>query len=138
MVRSGWLFAAGALVVVVIVLFSVATPRDAEAQVDLGALMQVSKTLTCLDGRIVQLVSEETDRFEGCSAWFNAGGGVSCGLVTDSHRLQTMLETATVEKVEVRVFGYKYLMRPTYIKGLQGVNADIYRLEAVVLLGDTG
>ena len=132
MVRSGWLFAAGALVVVVTVLFSVSTPPNAEAQYTTGPARQAQMTTPRLEGYLCGLVVEDTENVRGCYALIKLDGGGHAFVFSTRHRVQSLLEEVVMVDKHVTIYGPK-MFDPPDIGETFG--HDVYLVEKVSVTG---
>ena len=132
MLQRRWLFVAGVVAGMAITLATVATTRDAQAQITAfpGPRAQIAPPR--LEGYVCGLVVEDTENLRGCYALIKLDGGGHAFVYSARHRVQTVLEQVVMADKHVTIYGPK-MFEPPDIGETFG--HDVYLIEKVSVTG---
>ena len=97
-------------------------------------VQNLSENTVQLFGHVTLVNGYDSDMYKGCHALIKLRGeNRTIAVLTESHRLQTLMESALVGNKLVSVHAFKYSIPPTVSDGSWTTGTEVYLLERAIL-----
>ena len=109
-------------------------PALGNLHVNPGVFQNLSEHTTQLFGHVTLVNGYDSDIYKGCHVLIKLRGeNKTIAVLTEAHRMQTLLESALVGNKLVSVHAFRYSIPPTVSPGSWNPGMEVYLLERAIL-----
>ncbi len=146
MSKGKWLVVTGVVALAVLLVVAVSSaqvgntrgttmgPAVGDLQINPGVFENLSENTTQLFGHVTLVNGYDSDMYKGCHALIKLRGeNKTIVVLTEAHRMQSLLQTALVGNKLVSVHAFRYSTPPTVSPGSWVAGSEVYLLERAIL-----
>ena len=147
MSKGKWLVVTGVVALAVLMMVAVSSaqqmgnartttvgPALGNLHINPGVFENLSENTTQLFGHVTLVNGYDSDMYKGCHTLIKLRGeNKTIVVLTEAHRMQTILESALVGNKLVSVHAFRYSTPPTVSPGSWVAGSEVYLLERAIL-----